>query len=102
MLRAYNPQKSNRKPVCSHRLFKGNSYANIQCCFLCFLKSFNLCQTWAVREEDKSRITSAGVKFMRREAKYTGQDYKANDNILSELKISPVIKKIQSYINKWI
>jgi len=39
---------------------------------------------------------------MRKEAKYTGQDYKANDNILSELKISPVIKKIQSYINKWI
>jgi hypothetical protein len=42
------------------------------------------------------------MKFMRREAKYTGQDYKANEDILSELKINPVVKKIQNYINKWI
>ena len=35
-------------------------------------------------------------------AKYTWQDYKTNDDILSELKINPVVKKIQNYINKCI
>jgi hypothetical protein len=41
---------------------------------------------------------------MRRMAKYTytWQDYKTNENILSELKINPVVKKIPNYINKWI
>ena len=34
--------------------------------------------------------------------KYTWQDYKANEDILAELKINPVVKKIQNYINKWI
>jgi hypothetical protein len=28
-------------------------------------------ETWEIREEDKNRITSAGIKFMRRMAKYT-------------------------------
>jgi hypothetical protein len=31
------------------------------------------CGTWAIREQDKSRITSAEIKFVRRE-KYTWQD----------------------------
>jgi hypothetical protein len=39
---------------------------------------------------------------MRRMAQYTWQDHKTNENILSELKINPVVKKIQKYINKWI
>jgi len=42
------------------------------------------------------------MKFMRRTAKYTWQDYKTNEDILSELKIHPVEKKIQNYRNKWI
>jgi hypothetical protein len=41
------------------------------------------------------------MKFMRM-AKYTWQDYKTNEDILSELKINPLVKKIQNYINKWI
>jgi len=39
---------------------------------------------------DKSRITSAEMKFMWRRAKYTWQDYKNNEDILSELKNNPV------------
>jgi hypothetical protein len=35
-------------------------------------------ETWAIREEDKSRITSAEMEFMQRTAKYTWQDYKTN------------------------
>jgi len=36
-------------------------------------------------------------KFTRRTSKYTWQDYKTNEDILSELKINPVVKKIQNY-----
>jgi len=31
--------------------------------------------------------------FMRRMAKYAHQDYKTNEDIISELKINPVVKK---------
>jgi hypothetical protein len=34
---------------------------------------------------------------MRRTAKYTWQDCKTNKDILSELKINPVLKKIPNY-----
>ena len=42
------------------------------------------------------------MKFMSRTAKYTWQDYETNEDILSELKINPVVKKIQNRRNKWI
>jgi len=35
-------------------------------------------------------------------SKYTRQDYKTNDDILSVLKINPVVNKIQNYINKLV
>jgi hypothetical protein len=57
------------------------------------------CETWAIKEQDKSRLTSAEMKFMRRSAKYTWKDYKTNEDILSELEISPVVKYIQNYKN---
>jgi hypothetical protein len=59
-------------------------------------------QTWAIIEQDKSRITSAEMEFMGIKAKYTWQDYKTNEDILSEIKINPVVKKIQNCRNKWI
>jgi hypothetical protein len=59
------------------------------------------CEIWVIGEKDKYRITSAEVKFMRT-AKYTWQDYKTNEDILSALKINPVVKKIQNYRNQWI
>jgi hypothetical protein len=36
----------------------------------------------AVRDEDKSRITLAKMRFMSRMAKYAWQDYKSNDDII--------------------
>jgi Tfp pilus assembly protein PilZ len=60
------------------------------------------CETWAIREQDKSRITLAEMKFMRRTAQYTWKDYKTNEDILLELKINPVVKKIHNCRNKWI
>jgi hypothetical protein len=40
------------------------------------------------------------MKFMKRSANYTWQDYKTNEDILSELKINPVVKKIHNYSHK--
>jgi hypothetical protein len=42
------------------------------------------------------------MKFTSRITKYTWQDHKTNEDILSELKINPLVKKIQIWINKWI
>jgi hypothetical protein len=51
----------------------------------------------AMRGQNECRITSAEMKFERRKAKYTWKDYKTNEDILSELKINPVLKKCQNY-----
>ena len=59
------------------------------------------CESEAIREQDNSRM-SAEMKFMRGMAKYIQQDYKTNADILSELEINSVVKKIQNYRNKWI
>jgi len=40
------------------------------------------------------------IKFMRKTAKYIWKVHKNNENILSELKINPVLKEIQNYRNK--
>jgi len=53
------------------------------------------CETWANRGQDKYRITSAEIEFMTNTAQYTRQDYKTSEDMLSELKINPFVKKIQ-------
>jgi hypothetical protein len=57
------------------------------------------CETWAKREEDKYRITSVETKFIRR---MTKTQSKTNEDILSKVKISPIVKKIQNYGSKWV
>ena len=46
-------------------------------------------------------LTSAEMKFVSRTAKCTWQDYKTSEDVLPQLKISPVVNKIQNYRNKW-
>jgi len=58
-------------------------------------------ENWVIGEQDKFTITSAEIKFVRRKTKYTLQDYKTNEGILSEFIINPAVKKIQTYGNKW-
>ena len=57
-------------------------------------------ETWANGEQDKSRKTTAGMKFIWRRAKYTWQDYRTNEDMLPELKINPVVEQIQNDRNK--
>jgi hypothetical protein len=42
---------------------------------------------------------SVATKFMRRTAKYTWQDFETSKDILSELKINPLVKKIKNYMD---
>ena len=46
------------------------------------------CETWAIGEQDKSRITSAEVKFIRTRAKYLWQDYKTNEDFYQHLQLT--------------
>ena len=39
---------------------------------------------------------------MRRTAKYKWQDYRTKEDVLSELKINPVLNKTQNYRTKWV
>jgi hypothetical protein len=59
-------------------------------------------EAWTLKGRDKPRITAAEMKFMRKTAKYTWQDHKRNQDITEELKIQPVMEKINNYKNKWI
>jgi hypothetical protein len=73
---------------CSSQVFKSSRY--------------NPSKTWTLREQDKSRITAAEMKLMRKTAKYTWQDHKINQEIMNELKTNPVLEKINNYKEKWI
>jgi len=42
------------------------------------------------------------MKFVRRIAKYRWQDYKTNEDILTQLMINPVVKNIQNYKHEWV
>jgi len=59
------------------------------------------CETWAVREQNKYRVTYVEMKSVSRAAKYTWQGYKTNEDILSQLKINQAVKKMKNYRNKW-
>jgi hypothetical protein len=54
-----------------------------------------------MREQDKSRIDSADLKFIRRRTKIHVTRQKTIQDILSKLKINPVVKKIKNYRNEW-
>jgi hypothetical protein len=54
-----------------------------------------------MKENDKTRITAAETRFMRKTAIYIWSDYKRND-ILKELKTESVTGKMLKYKNNWI
>jgi hypothetical protein len=52
-------------------------------------------ETWAVTSKDKSRLTAAEMRFMRKAAKYTRRDHKTNEEILSELQLQTKLQVIK-------
>ena len=61
-----------------------------------FMRRMGKC-TWQDYKMHMARLQNAHGKI----TKCIWRDYKANDDILSEIKINPVVKKIQNYINRY-
>jgi len=55
-----------------------------------------------VKASGARRITAAEMKYMRRTARYTWTDYKTNEDISNELKITPILDKLLEYKRSWI
>ena len=58
-------------------------------------------EAWTIRQSDQHRITANEMKFLRRTAGYTKLDKKKNIDIMKELKIDPLLEKIQNYRQNW-
>jgi hypothetical protein len=59
-------------------------------------------ETWAIKVRDARRITAAEMKYMRRTAGYIWTDYKTNEQIAKEWKITPILYKLLEYKRNWI
>jgi hypothetical protein len=59
-------------------------------------------ETWTIKARDARRITAAEMKYMRITAGYIWTDYKTNTQITKELKITPILDKLQEYKRNWI
>jgi len=57
---------------------------------------------WTIKAKDVRRITAAEMKYMRITAGYTWTDHKTNTRIAKELKITPILNKLQEYKRNWI
>jgi len=54
-------------------------------------------ESWTIKASDARRITAAEMKYMRRTAGYTWTDYKTNEQIAKEIKITPILDKLLEY-----
>ena len=59
-------------------------------------------ESWTTKARDTRRITAAEMKYMRRTAAYTWTGHKTNTQIAKELKITPILDKLQEYKGNWI
>jgi len=59
-------------------------------------------ETWTIKASDSRRITAAEMKYMRITAGYNWTDYKTNEQITTELRITPNLDKILEYKKSWI
>jgi hypothetical protein len=55
-----------------------------------------------LKKQDKTKLTTPEIKFLRKTAGYTLMDHKQNKEIIQELQVAPIINKIQNYKTKWI
>jgi len=59
-------------------------------------------ETWTNKASDARRITAAVMKYMRRTAGYTWDNYKTNAQIAKELKITQILDKLLEYKRRWM
>ena len=51
-------------------------------------------ETWTIEASDVRRITAAEMKHVRRRAGYTWTNYKANEQIAKDLKVTQILDKL--------
>ena len=54
-------------------------------------------ESWTIKARDARRITAPEMKYMRRTAGYTWTDHETNTQIAKELKLTPILDKLQEY-----
>jgi hypothetical protein len=52
-------------------------------------------EIWTLRKQDKTRLITSEIKFLRKTAGYILMDHKQNEEITQELQVAPIIDKIQ-------
>jgi hypothetical protein len=58
-------------------------------------------EVWTIRKGDSNRLMACEMKFMKRMAGYTNWDHKRNQDILTELRIEPMIDYIKHCQESW-
>jgi hypothetical protein len=59
-------------------------------------------EIWTLRQKDKKWLTSIEMQFFRTTAGYTLFEHKRNKEILEELTVEPVDKKLRTYRSNWL
>jgi hypothetical protein len=54
-------------------------------------------ENWNIKARDARRMTAAEKKYNRKTVGYIWTDYKTNTEITKELKITPLLVRIQEY-----
>jgi hypothetical protein len=57
-------------------------------------------KTWTLQKHTHKPITAAEMRFLTKTANYTLFDHKRNQDIIKELRIEPVLEKINNYKHK--
>jgi uncharacterized protein YdcH (DUF465 family) len=55
------------------------------------------CEIWILKQRDISGLKTAEMKFMRRRAEYNLLDHRINEDVLEEIEIHTVEKKLAQY-----
>jgi hypothetical protein len=53
-----------------------------------------------LRKQDKTRLTTSEMKFLRENSRIHINDHKQNEKIIQELQVAPIINKIKNYKTK--
>ena len=51
---------------------------------------------WILRAQDKWRLTSAEIKFIRKTPGYIWESYKTNESTINEFNVAPVARNIEN------
>jgi hypothetical protein len=83
------------KPTLEEKHARTRLYKTLALPVLCYGS-----EAWTIRKGDSNIFTVCEVKFMRRAEGYTKWDHKRNEDILTELKIEPMVDYVKTLPRK--